>query len=213
MKRRHQLLSQTSVYLQHNSRDANLSLDDLRSMVDNFTAEQLMNRLQRYAAKVQGSQYWFQRYQELGALIEQKRPTLFWTVSAADNHWPELHKLLPHATEPPTLSMRIQAIIDNPHITDWFFTTKLSDFVQHWLYESLDAEWHWYRLEYQARGSTHAHGCVKLKKRSRNMHPCNKLQQLGYYPRMTIQNMLGTLILFKKLKLQRLLYYNMQIGL
>ena len=48
-------------------------------------------------------------------------------VSAADYHWPELHKLLPHATEPPTLSMRIQAIIDYPHITDWFFTTKLSD--------------------------------------------------------------------------------------
>ena len=24
-------------------------------------------------------------------------------------------------------------------------------------------EWHWYRLEYQARGSTHAHVCVKLK--------------------------------------------------
>ena len=83
-------------------------------MVDNFTAEQLMNRL-RYAAKVQGSsQYWFQRYQELRALIEQKGPpTLFWTVSAADNHWPELHKLLPHATEPPTLSMRIQAVIDH----------------------------------------------------------------------------------------------------
>jgi hypothetical protein len=163
MKQRHQL-SQTSVYLQQNSRDANLSLDDLRSMIHNFTAEQLMNRL-RYAAKVQGSsQYWFQRYQELRALIEQNGPTtLFWTVSVADNHWPELHKLVPHAAEPPTLSMRVQAIIDHPHITDWFFTTKLSDFVQHWLYESLDAQWHWYRLEYQARGSTHAHGCVKLK--------------------------------------------------
>ena len=66
-------------------------------------------------------------------------------------------------TEPPTLSMRIQAVIDCPHITDWYFTTKLSDFVQHWSYETLDAKWHWYRLEYQARGSTHAHSCVKLK--------------------------------------------------
>lgn len=74
-----------------------------------------------------------------------------------------IHKILSHATEPPTLSMRIQAIIDHPHITDWFFTTKLPDFVQHWLYESLHAEWHWYRLEYQARCSTYAHGCIKLK--------------------------------------------------
>ena len=27
----------------------------------------------------------------------------------------------------------------------------------------MDADWHWYRLEYQAWGSTHAHGCAKLK--------------------------------------------------
>ena len=27
----------------------------------------------------------------------------------------------------------------------------------------MDADWHWYRLEYQARGSTHVHGCAKLK--------------------------------------------------
>ena len=27
----------------------------------------------------------------------------------------------------------------------------------------LDADWHWFRFEYQARGSIHAHGCAKLK--------------------------------------------------
>ena len=27
----------------------------------------------------------------------------------------------------------------------------------------MDAEWFWYRFEYQARGSIHAHGCAKLK--------------------------------------------------
>ena len=64
---------------------------------------------------------------------------------------------------PATHSMRIQAVINNPHITDWYFTSKLSDWVEHWLYKTLDAEWHWYRFEYQARGSTHAHGCAKLK--------------------------------------------------
>lgn len=58
---------------------------------------------------------------------------------------------------------RVQAVIDNPHITDWFFTSKLADWVQDWLYNALGAEWHWYRFEYQARGSTHAHGCAKIK--------------------------------------------------
>ena len=31
------------------------------------------------------------------------------------------------------------------------------------MYKSLDAEWHWHRFEYQARGSIHCHGVAKLK--------------------------------------------------
>jgi hypothetical protein len=62
----------------------------------------------------------------------------------------------------PDHSRKVNAVIDNPHITDWFFTSKLADWVQHWLYGCLDAEWHWHRFEYQARGSAHAHGCAKL---------------------------------------------------
>ena len=51
-----------------------------------MTANHLMNRLQRYVAKIQGTkQYWYQRYQELKALITQKgAPTFFFTFSAAD---------------------------------------------------------------------------------------------------------------------------------
>ena len=160
-----QLLSQAKIYLQQNPQDANLSIDELRSMVGHVSAELLMKRLQRYAAKVLGSsQYWFQRHQELRALLEQKGPpTFFWTVSSADNYWPELHRLMPHQTNEPTHAMRVEAVINNPPITDWYFTSRLSDFIKHWLYDTFDAEWHWYRYEYQARGSTHAHGCAKLK--------------------------------------------------
>ena len=165
MKQRHQLLSQAKIYLLQNPGDANLSVDDLKTMVGTTSADYLMKRLQRYAAKIQGSNgYWFQRHQELQALLEQKGPpTFFWTVSSADTYWPELHSLLPHSTDNPSPSMHCQAVISNPHITDWYFTSKLTDFVEHWLYDTLDAEWHWYCLEYQSRGSTHAHGCAKLK--------------------------------------------------
>ena len=31
------------------------------------------------------------------------------------------------------------------------------------MYGCLDASWHWYRYEWQARGSIHAHGCAQLK--------------------------------------------------
>lgn len=134
-------------------------------MVGHLSAEHLMQRVQRYAAKVHGSHpYRFQRYNELRTLIEQKGPpTFFWTVSSADTFWPEDHVLLPHPADiDPDHSSCVCAVIDNPHITDWFFTTKLADWVQHWLYDALGADWHWYHFEYQARGSTHAYGCAKL---------------------------------------------------
>lgn len=106
MKHRHQLLSQAQTYLQQHQADANLTVEDLRAMVDNLPAEQLMKCLQRYAAKVQGSsQYWYQRCQELKALILDKgAPTFFWTVSPADLYWPELHSLMPQASHDDNLT-------------------------------------------------------------------------------------------------------------
>ena len=40
---------------------------------------------------------------------------------------------------------------------------RLEEFIRHGLNGVMDAEWFWYRFEYQARGSIHAHGCAKLK--------------------------------------------------
>ena len=131
--KRHQLLSQTSVYLQEqHPGDANLAIDDLRAMVNT------MSRLQRYASKVQeSSQYCYHRHQELKCLLEQMGPpTFFWAVSSADNHWPNLHRLLLHSSTSPSRAEKHQAVIDCPHVTDWYFTNRLQDFVEHWLYAS-----------------------------------------------------------------------------
>ena len=163
---RHELLTQSRVYIQQHPCDANLTVEQLQEMVGTMRSIQLMNRLQRYATKVLGSkQYWYTRYQELKSLFEQKEPAaFFWTVSSAENYWPELHSLLPHPTETNvTHGMRVHTVVKSPHITDWFFHSKLKDFVNYWLHKTLNAEWYWFRYEYQARGSTHAHGCVKLK--------------------------------------------------
>ena len=48
-------------------------------------------------------------------------------------------------------------------IVDWFFTQRLENFIKHWHYETLGAKWHWFRYEYQGRGSIHCHGTAKLK--------------------------------------------------
>ncbi len=71
-----------------------------------------------------------------------------------------MHKLF--GTENGTIEEKWQAVINNPHLVDWFFTQRLESFIKHWLYKTLDAKWHWYRFEYQARGSIHCHGTAKL---------------------------------------------------
>ena len=118
MKQRHQVLSQAKIYLRQNPGDAHISFEELREMVGNLRGEQLMKRIQRYAAKILGSsQYWFQRYLELSALLEQVgTPTFFWTVSSADVYWPDLHSLL--STQTTTHQDRLSAIINHPHLTD-----------------------------------------------------------------------------------------------
>ena len=58
---------------------------------------------------------------------------------------------------------RRQNVVDNPHIVDWFFNQRLENFIKRWLYGTLGAAWHWYKYEFQARGSIHCHGTAKLK--------------------------------------------------
>ena len=101
-------------------------------------------------------------------------------------HWPELHALFNSSLTDTTPESRRNIVINNPHITDWFFTQRLENFIKHWLYSSLDAEWHWYRFEYQARGSIHCHGVAKL----RNDQGLCKLSETalkGYLAEMVIE--------------------------
>lgn len=78
-------------------------------------------------------------------------------------HWPQLHSLFSNKPHNYTNEERRQNVINNPHIVDWFFNQRLESFINHWLYKTLGASWHWYRYEFQARGSIHFHGTAKLK--------------------------------------------------
>jgi len=53
--------------------------------------------MSRHAANITGSDaYWYKRRQELISIFEQKKTaTLFFTFSYADNHWEDLHRLMP----------------------------------------------------------------------------------------------------------------------
>ena len=90
MKQRHQLLSQANIYIRQHPANANRTMGELKDMVNSMSANQMVNRLRRYVLKVQGTnQYWYQRLQELLALLEQKGfPT------SHNRHWPDLQRLL-----------------------------------------------------------------------------------------------------------------------
>lgn len=44
-------------------------------------------------------------------------------------------------------SILIRAVIDNRHITDAYFVSRLNEFCTHWLDHEMDVEWKWLRFE------------------------------------------------------------------
>src|SRR6185369_8478732 len=92
---------------------------------------------------------------------------IFFTFSAADLHWPELHKLMPSSEDSmgETVSAKRynQNVIDNPHVAAWFFNKRFEVFLKDVLIKRWDLEDWWYRYEWQHRGSVHVHGIGKRR--------------------------------------------------
>ena len=159
------ILQQSSIFIKQNPGDSHLTIDQLREMASANSSALLMTKLSRYVGNILGSNaYWYKQREELKSIIAAKGvPTIFFTFSSADMHWPELHSLFSKNPNNYTNEERRQNVIHNPHIVDWFFNQRLESFIKHWLYDTLGATWHWYRYEFQARGSIHCHGTAKLK--------------------------------------------------
>ena len=88
-------------------------------------------------------------------------PTIFFTHSAADLHWPELTQL----TSPEngySRSNQNEALIENPATSDWFFYHKIEEFIKTFYVGILGATDYWLRFEWQHRGSPHVHGLAWL---------------------------------------------------
>ena len=80
----------------------------------------------------------------------------------ADNYWPRLHELLGISKTMPFSDMR-KIISDHPHIVNHYFYLLIDAYHKFIIKETYQAEWYWYRFEYQARGNAHIHGIVRLK--------------------------------------------------
>ena len=168
MIQRKRILQQSGIFLKQNPGEAHLTINELREMVANDSANVFLSKVSTYVSNIAGTNaYWNRVRDELKAIITSVgAPTLFFIFSSADMHWPELHALFNASSDceikNSSSEVRRKNVINNPHVVDWFFTQRLESFVKHWLYDTLGAKWHWFRYEYQGRGSIHCHGTAKL---------------------------------------------------
>ena len=159
-------LQKLKVYVKQRLNGRQLTVEDVQEMVknDNHMAERVM----RFGEGLRGTrQFWKKRSFKLSDMIKQlgAQGMIFFTFSAADLHWPDLHKLMPHGENPIDVGSdedqskhRRQDLINNPHIAAWFFDKRFQIFLKTVLISKWGLEDYWYRYEWQHQGSVHVHG-------------------------------------------------------
>ena len=109
------------IYVRQHPQDAHLSIQELRDL----GCETFSNRVLHFATSLCGTRpYWFNMVDTLGL------PTVFFTHSATDTQCPELANLICEYN-PNSKGERIQAVVSNPAIADWFFFQRIKQFLKH----------------------------------------------------------------------------------
>lgn len=177
---RHRAQSQRGVLIHRNEEFANLTAAEMQAIINEKGEryDALIAKMQAFNSNLNGTpQYLYKARKGLEAIMESEGlPTIWFTLSMADNHWFDLHSLLHRdekgrTTEMPTSNTpqeeakwRRKFIRKYPHIVDAFFFHRVQELIKYVFSSSgLQVEWHWYRIEYQGRGAPHAHGCLRLK--------------------------------------------------
>ena len=197
---RQRIVSQANVYITKNKDDTRITGDVLRNIASARTSSEffsLSKRLQTYSSNVLGSNGYFAYHKkQLLALMESEGiGTVWFTLSFANYYWADfLHLFGPmpqkdvneseEAFEKRWKKEGLRRFNMHPQIADEFFYRRTESFLQQFLGpDGLDALWHWYRYEYQSRGTIHLHGLARL----RSDPGLDKLGQLIYKGRKAAQ--------------------------
>jgi ATP-dependent DNA helicase PIF1 len=131
------------------------------------TDKSLLPQIVRQAAVLPGTRpYWANRGGNLLAharFLSSHAAPVFVTFSCADMQWHELQRHLPRFTDYNTGEARTRQRIvwsniqDYPHIVAHYLDIRFRAFLKHVLYPYLGVTDHWYRYEWQHRGSGHIH--------------------------------------------------------
>ncbi|KAI3934810.1 hypothetical protein MKW98_026218 [Papaver atlanticum] len=162
-----------TVYINRNPRDGELTIEKIREMVSSGDSS-LACHVAYCAQQMRGCRvYWYSRLKELISMVNQLGPpTIFFTLSAADLQWPELYKLLDTENRLESLDPnrrrreRAKLLNENPLVVSWFLQKRVDLFLKLFLKKEFKVVDHWYRFEWQSRGSGHVHGFLWLEDRS-----------------------------------------------
>lgn len=152
----------------------NKSVQDILEMANNPDKDIAAN-IMYYGQNLRGTRsYWKQRSNELLQMCRQLgTPTIFFTLSAADYHWPDLFRILrprmdralQARLDSDNLSLAERAAImhDNPSTVAWFFERRCNIFIKDFMMKQFKIIDYWFRFEWQHRGSPHIHGLLWLQ--------------------------------------------------
>jgi hypothetical protein len=94
---RWKVLQEAKVYVKQSLDGEQLIVEEVREIIKKNS--HLADQVIRFGEGLHGTrQFWIRRRLELTDMIKQlgSKGIIFFTFSAADLHWPELHKLMPH---------------------------------------------------------------------------------------------------------------------
>ena len=92
-------------------------------------------------------------------------PTLFFTLSATNTKWPDLHVVLSLDIEFANLNNKhhINNVIRNPHSTTLYLHQHFTIFREEVIEKLMGAVNYWYRYEWKNHGSSNIHGFIWIK--------------------------------------------------
>ena len=118
------------------------TIEELCTHLQQIPTDNLPDHVMRFGAHLCGTRpFWTQRRSELTSMITQLQcPTLFFTLSATDTKWPELHTVM-QENIPSNLASHQQwhncNIIDRPHIVATYMHKIFSIFHEEMLQKQM----------------------------------------------------------------------------
>ncbi|XP_059071828.1 uncharacterized protein LOC131055088 [Cryptomeria japonica] len=142
---RHRSQATTSIFFHKQLDDSMpITISDLRHKLKDLPDDKLADQLMCFTLSNRGTKpFWNQRRGELiDMVIQIGCPTLFFTLSAADTKWPDLHDIMPsttHTNPYATARWRLQNIVQNPHLTAMYMHHRFTAFREEVLEKLLGA--------------------------------------------------------------------------